>query len=391
MAREHARLAAPPQAGGKFGIEICGVVTAERLDRGITAEIIAARLTASRFPSSPYEVTPNDFVPEAQQGVGQRKQELADAVGNRNRLPFDEHDFHESLPGRWNNIRPVKSKTYDGKTSFTLATSRGRDSRMHSRLARALASGLLILIAFRSNAALWAGGSGLDVLVVVNQNSSNSVQLGNYYCEQRGVPPQNVLRVNWTGGNTNWTRAVFQSTVVAPLTAMLAARGLTNQIDYVILAMDLPYRVTDTNGENSTTSALFYGFVPDDPSPGPGLPASCSLPNASANAYSGSEQPFRTIAPGTRTNTWLVTMLTASNLNLAKQTVDQGTRSDDSFPTQTVYLAKSSDPARNVRFVGYDNAEFNARMNGKYSIQRINSDSPLRIAGHAFRLPEWLV
>ena len=49
---------------------------------------------------------------------------------------------------------------------------------------------------------LQAGGSGLNVVVVVNQNSSNSVQLGNYYREQRHVPPQNFLRINWPGTNT---------------------------------------------------------------------------------------------------------------------------------------------------------------------------------------------
>ena len=47
---------------------------------------------------------------------------------------------------------------------------------------------------------LWAGGSGLNVIVVVNQNSTNSVQLGNRYCEQRGVPPQNVLRMTELDG-----------------------------------------------------------------------------------------------------------------------------------------------------------------------------------------------
>src|ERR1039457_2593052 len=44
------------------------------------------------------------------------------------------------------------------------------------------------------SARLWAGGSGLNIVVVVNQHSTNSVQLGNYYCEQRQVPPQNVLK-----------------------------------------------------------------------------------------------------------------------------------------------------------------------------------------------------
>src|SRR5689334_12774120 len=118
-------------------------------------------------------------------------------------------------------------------------------------------------------ARVFAGGSGLNVVVIVNQNSPDSVELGNYYCEKRGVPPQNLLRISWAGGNVNWTRAEFEATLRTPFNTMLAARALTNQIDYVLLSMDLPYRVDQdtgspaTSGYNSTTSALFYGFKPD--------------------------------------------------------------------------------------------------------------------------------
>ncbi|MDR3377567.1 MAG: hypothetical protein P4M10_02695, partial [Verrucomicrobiae bacterium] len=67
----------------------------------------------------------------------------------------------------------------------------------------------------------WAGGGGFNVIVVVNQNSTNSVQLGNDYCEQRGVPPQNVLRLtNWTGGAINWTPGNFQTNLLNPLLAL---------------------------------------------------------------------------------------------------------------------------------------------------------------------------
>ena len=59
-----------------------------------------------------------------------------------------------------------------------------------------------VLAALLAAGTVWAGGSGLNVIVVVNQNSTNSVQLGNDYCEQRGVPPQNLLRMTgWTGGS----------------------------------------------------------------------------------------------------------------------------------------------------------------------------------------------
>ena len=199
--------------------------------------------------------------------------------------------------------------------------------------------GLVLLCALSSR--LWAGGSGLNVVVVVNQNSTNSVQLGNYYCEQRQVPPQNFLRASWTGGNVQWLRSDFQTVILNPLLSMLSARQLTNQIDYVLLCMDFPYRVTDTNGANSTTTALFSGFIPDGAAPGPGLPTSCSLPSASSNAYAGSEYLFRSMAPGSSKTNFLAVMLTSSNLAQAELVIDGGVASDGTFPTQTVYLIKS--------------------------------------------------
>src|SRR5262245_29343856 len=105
---------------------------------------------------------------------------------------------------------------------------------------------------------VWAGGSGLNVAVIVNQNSTNSVQLGNYFCERRQVPPQNLLRINWAGGNSDWTLTDFNTFLLAPFQDMLSARSLTNQIDYVVLSMDIPSRISSSSSLslNSTTAAL---------------------------------------------------------------------------------------------------------------------------------------
>lgn len=229
-----------------------------------------------------------------------------------------------------------------------------------------------------------AGGSGLNVVVVVNQSSSNSVALGNYYCEQRGVPPQNLLRINWTGGVTDWTRADLDATLRAPLNAMLAGRRLTNQTDYVLLSMDIPYRVNEntgsplTSGYNSTTSVLFYGFKPDgcDTNCPAGL-ASCNLPPASTNAYAGSEESFRKIPPGSVTsNSWLAMMLTASNLAQARLMVDRGVAADGTFPTQTVYLARSYDVVRSLRYEQFDDGIFDTRVLGVSTVRSTNVTSP---------------
>jgi uncharacterized protein (TIGR03790 family) len=231
---------------------------------------------------------------------------------------------------------------------------------------------------------LWAGGSGLNVVVVVNQNSTNSLQLGNYYCEQRQVPPQNVLRVNWVGSNTNWTQAEFESVILNPLLGMLSARQLTNQVDYIVLSMDLPYRVINSgvpvlSGINSTTSALFYGFKSDFSIPSFN-PASCNLPAATTSAYAASEGIFRLTPPTSPiSNSFLVTMITSTSLPLAKQIIDQGVASDGSFPTQTVFLAHSDDLFRNIRYWHFDDAIFNARIRGNYLIQRTNLNDPVNL------------
>jgi uncharacterized protein (TIGR03790 family) len=234
-------------------------------------------------------------------------------------------------------------------------------------------TGLVILLV--SAAGLFAGGSGLNVVVVVNQNSTNSIQLGNYYCERRGVPPQNLLRINWDWtkiwGNVSWNQSNFQTNLLNPLVAMLASRSLTNQVDYVVLSMDIPYRVAANNGKNATTAALFYGFKPDD-SNDPSL-----LPTASSNAYAGSEGIFRQTPPiAGGSNSWLVTMITSSNLAQAKAIIDHGVSSDGTFPTQVVWLAKSSDVFRNGRYTEFDNTVFDAQLAGDFSIVRTNSSTP---------------
>ena len=213
---------------------------------------------------------------------------------------------------------------------------------------------------------LKAGGSGLNTVVVVNQTSSNSCALGNYFCESRQVPPQNVLYINWSEGNTLWTSNDFQTNLLIPLLNMLAANQLTNQIDYLVLSMDIPFQTSFGPVVNSTTSALFYGSRQGDGSDPLGV----------TNSYAGSEAVFRESAPvGAPGYSFLATMITANSLAQAEALVDQGVASDGTFPSQPVILEKSSDPLRNIRYPYFDNAIFNATILGNSSILHTSSDS----------------
>jgi uncharacterized protein (TIGR03790 family) len=219
---------------------------------------------------------------------------------------------------------------------------------------------------------LQAGGSGLNTVVIVNQASSNSCELGNYFCESRQVPPQNVLYINWSGGNTLWTSNDFQTNLVIPLLNMLAARQLTNQIDYLVLSMDIPFQTSFGSTVNSTTSALFYGSRLGDGSDPLGV----------TNSYAASEAVFRQATPvGAPGYSFLATMITADSLTQAEQLVDQGVASDGTYPQQPVVLAKSSDPLRNIRYPYFDNAIFNVNILGISSIFRTNTDSLLGQTG----------
>ena len=100
------------------------------------------------------------------------------------------------------------------------------------------------------------------------------------------------------------------------------------------------------------------------------------MPDSSSNSYAFSELPFALAPPGTApTNSFLAMMLTDSNLAGAELVLSRGVASDSTFPAQTVYLAQTSDVARNVRFWEFDNALFDAHVRGDISVLRILSDS----------------
>ena len=211
-----------------------------------------------------------------------------------------------------------------------------------------------------------AGGSGLNTLVVINQNSASSIALGNYYAERRQVPPENILRISWSGGNISWDGTQFQTNLLQPLLNAIASRGLSNQIHYVVLSMDIPYSTIQSNIYNGTTSGLFYGLKT-----GGGLNAYMLT-----NSYSDSETVFADAKPATAQGySFLATMITDNSLAEAKRLVDQGVNSDSTFPTATVVLAKTSDPLRRLRYTTFDNAMFNTRLRGNYSVIRKNANS----------------
>ncbi len=224
----------------------------------------------------------------------------------------------------------------------------------------------MLLLGWATVGHVRAGGSGLNVVVIANQWSSNSCELANYYCELRAVPPENLLRITWGGDNISWLNTEFQAHLLTPLLDMLASRQLTNQIEYVVLSMDIPFQtINAVDGSiDSTTSALFYGL------------RSTGGTTGVTNSYAASEAVFSQARPtGAPGYSFLTTMITGDSLPHAKLVVNQGVGSDGTFPGPPVVLAKSSDPNRNIRYLSFDNAIFNADIRGVSSVVRTNTDA----------------
>jgi uncharacterized protein (TIGR03790 family) len=205
-------------------------------------------------------------------------------------------------------------------------------------------------------AGAWAGGGPLHTLVIVNDNSALSQELGQYYQDARGLPERQVVHVRTT---TNYTtdRATFTNEVVKPVLDYIAAAGLSNQIDVLVLTRDLPYRVTVGSVANGSSAVLFYGFRTNGPP--------CSISSAARSDYFATETAF-THADGPSSNRYyLSSVLTGYDLDQARRTVDRAVLADGSFPTGRVALLHTEDEFRSVRWTQFDEVLFAAAFRGQ--------------------------
>lgn len=188
----------------------------------------------------------------------------------------------------------------------------------------------------------WAGGGPLNTLVVVNSASRDSRALGAYYLAQHGIPQDHLCRITVSPRAESVTLEEFERTIRAPILAHLASQGLQGQIHYIVLCMDIPSRVENSNG---ITAALFYGYK-QQPRDGQ---TPCHIATNSLNQYFGAEMAYTATAGWNQANAPIVFLLTARDLKTAKRVVDRGAAAQGTFADGLFCLAGSADTARNIR------------------------------------------
>ena len=170
-----------------------------------------------------------------------------------------------------------------------------------------------------------------QLAVIVNVRDPLSVQIGEYYAQQRRIIFQNFIKVSFAPNRAMLTREDFEQ----------IEEQVERQTQPVVQAYALtwaaPYRVECM----SITAAFAFGF--DE-----ALCANGCKPTR-RNPYfnSNSRLPF------TQFRMRPTMSIAAQTIEDAKALIDRGVKSDGSQPKGTAYLVSTTDKSRDVRNAGY--------------------------------------
>jgi uncharacterized protein (TIGR03790 family) len=176
-----------------------------------------------------------------------------------------------------------------------------------------------------------AAGEGLgpnELGVIYNRNDASSVRVAEYYALRRHIPPRNLIGLDVPD------KATINRTELGTLRAAMLLT-LPSNVQALLLVWSRPYAVECM----SVTTAFAAGYVSDFCEPG------CGLTMANPLYDTRGWLPADTIG-------WLPAMLMpTADESLAKELIERGMRADGSAPSGTVYLVRTQDAARNVRYV----------------------------------------
>ena len=89
--------------------------------------------------------------------------------------------------------------------------------------------------------------NGSNVLLVINQNSPESRQIGDYYARRRAVPAANVCRIQTTTVETI-ERREYDNNIAKPVRACLESRKLSEQVLFIVTTLGTPLRINGGGG-----------------------------------------------------------------------------------------------------------------------------------------------
>src|SRR5579863_7685437 len=126
------------------------------------------------------------------------------------------------------------------------------------------------------------GASAADrVLLVLNDNSPLSREIGEYYARRRSVPPQNICHLK-TSSSEEISREDYERQIARPIGAFLRKYGLEESIYYIATTAGVPLKVPGPgDGMNSSFASVDseLALLYSDLKTGKSHPTVGSIPN----------------------------------------------------------------------------------------------------------------
>jgi uncharacterized protein (TIGR03790 family) len=94
-----------------------------------------------------------------------------------------------------------------------------------------------------------------NVLLMLNEASPVSMDVGMYYARKRGIPQSNILRIN-TSVEESISREDYARQIEAPIVSWLTRSFAQDRILYIVLTKGTPLRINGTSGADGTVASV---------------------------------------------------------------------------------------------------------------------------------------
>jgi uncharacterized protein (TIGR03790 family) len=99
------------------------------------------------------------------------------------------------------------------------------------------------------------GQSPDSVLIVVNQPSALSRQIGEYYAERRRIPASNICRLN-APTDEEISRYDFDDQIARPIQSYLSGHNLTEKVLYIVTTAGVPLKIRGNLGVTAEAASV---------------------------------------------------------------------------------------------------------------------------------------
>lgn len=118
-----------------------------------------------------------------------------------------------------------------------------------------LAISFLVIATFTTAVQDAFGQSSANVLLVVNESSPVSLEIGNYYAQKRNVPAANIVHLQLQPSESI-ERADYERQVETPIRSWLLTNFAEDRILYIVLTKGIPLRINGTSGQDGTVASV---------------------------------------------------------------------------------------------------------------------------------------